>query len=333
MECNTLSQRCGRLYFPIFLFKLWLFTLYVQCLLDCSCHIVALPAYDLEIFHRCCVVSVVLVFKYWWWCFQMFFIPFSKHSRWFPYVLIFTVNPVTPEPVNHTVLLCGAIFIFCDTSKFFMVVPSLKCTCIPYLWQMFLKLSLVPLVYGTTVWHFFLVDGGLCLFLVVLSGWCCCFWRMLFMVQLGYFHCLRTSSRCCSSLFNNSGVVCTVLALYIRVLITLYFDARLWLLSHCRYWSVWVGFLYTFVVKVPSGWGVTKMSRNGMEQQVQLLLQWIGWMYPLCWYVGKTQCCVTFVELQKYHPHIFSRSLEGSVQCWWLCAQRPPCKYWPQLDL
>ena len=37
---------------------------YVHGLLDCSCHIVALPAYDLEIFHRCCVASVALVLKY-----------------------------------------------------------------------------------------------------------------------------------------------------------------------------------------------------------------------------------------------------------------------------
>ena len=27
MECKTLSQRCGRLYFPIFLFRVGLFTL------------------------------------------------------------------------------------------------------------------------------------------------------------------------------------------------------------------------------------------------------------------------------------------------------------------
>ena len=33
---------------------------YVHGLLDCSCHIVALPAYDLEIFHKCCVASVAL---------------------------------------------------------------------------------------------------------------------------------------------------------------------------------------------------------------------------------------------------------------------------------
>ena len=32
-----------------------------------------------------------------------------------------------------------------DTSKFFMVVPSLKCTCAPYFWKMVLKLSQVPL--------------------------------------------------------------------------------------------------------------------------------------------------------------------------------------------
>ena len=38
---------------------------YVHGLFDCSCHIAALPAYDLEIFHRCNVASVVLVLKYW----------------------------------------------------------------------------------------------------------------------------------------------------------------------------------------------------------------------------------------------------------------------------
>ena len=72
------------------------------------------------------------------------------------------------------------------------------------------------------------------------------------MAHLGYLHSLRTFSRCCNSLFNNFGVEHVVLALCVRVLITLYFDARLWLLSHCRYRSVWVGFLYTFVVNVPS---------------------------------------------------------------------------------
>ena len=129
---------------------------YVHGLFDCSCPIVALPAYDHEIFHRCCMASVVLVLKYWWWCFQMFFIPFSKPSRWFPYELIFTVNPVIPEPVNQITLLFFVMLplSFDDTSRFFRVVPPLKCTCIPHLWQMFLKLSLMPWVYRTTIWYF-----------------------------------------------------------------------------------------------------------------------------------------------------------------------------------
>ena len=64
-----------------------------------------------------------------------------------------------------------------------------------------------------------------------------------------------------------------VLSLCVRDLITLYFAARLWLLSHWGYRSVWVGFLYTFVVKVPSDWGVTNMSKKEMEPSGLLLLQ------------------------------------------------------------
>ena len=43
---------------------------------------------------------------------------------------------------------------------------------------------------------------------------------------------LRTSSGCCNLLLISSGVEHKVLALCVRVLITLYFEAKLWLLSH-----------------------------------------------------------------------------------------------------
>ena len=128
---------------------------YVHGLLDCSCHIVALPAYDPEIFHGCCVASIPLVLKYRWWCFQMFFMPSSKCSRWLLYIIIFMVDPVTPEPVNHTALFVILSLSFGDTSRFFRGVPPLKFTCIPYIWQMFLKLSLMSWVYGTTKFHIF----------------------------------------------------------------------------------------------------------------------------------------------------------------------------------
>ena len=76
----------------------------VHGLLYCSCHTVALHTFYFEVFHRCYVASVVLVFKYRWCCLQTFLISFSKCSRWLPYTLFFTVNLVTLEPVDHTVL-------------------------------------------------------------------------------------------------------------------------------------------------------------------------------------------------------------------------------------
>ena len=123
-----------------------------------------------------------------------------------------------------------------------------------------------------------------------------------------------------------------VLALCVRVLIKLYLDARLWLLSHWRYWSIWGVSVY--LCGKGSMWqGVTKMSRTGMEPS-GLASSTVNWMdvstVLICW---KNSSLCDFCELQKYHPHIFSRSLEDSVQCWWHCTQRPPCKYWPQLDL
>ena len=46
---------------------------------------------------------------------------------------------------------------------------------------------------------------------------------------------------------------------------TLYFDGIVWWLSHCKYKSVRVGFLYTDVLRLPSSLGVMRMSRKGMD--------------------------------------------------------------------
>ena len=56
------------------------------------------------------------------------------------------------------------------------------------------------------------------------------------------------------------------------VLITLYLAAMLWLLSHERYRSVWVGFLYTSIVKVPSSSGLMMVSRKGMDHKMIMLI-------------------------------------------------------------
>ena len=207
-----------------------------------------------------------------------------------------------------------------DTSKFLMVFPSLKYTCIPYFLQMFLKLSLIPWEYGTTIWHIFLCNDWCCFFLLVLSCWCFCLWRIFFIVHLGYLQPLRTSSTCFNSLLMNSGVEHKVLALCVRVLITLYLEAKLWSLSHWRYWSVWVGFLYTFVVKVPSTLGVRSLrSKMGWNHLVQLLPWWTWWTCPLGWYVGRISslcdsCWITKVS-STYLFHILGGacSTDGSV--------------------
>ena len=58
-----------------------------------------------------------------------------------------------------------------------------------------------------------------------------------------------------------------------------------WWLSPCRYKSVWVGFLYTLVLKLPSGHGVTKVSRKGMDPSslVSSIVNWIFSSMEFIW--------------------------------------------------
>ena len=78
----------------------------------------------------------------------------------------------------------------------------------------------------------------------------------LSMAHLGYLNLVSALLRYCNSLVRSSGQVQTTLALWVSVLTTLYLAARLWWLSHCKYWSVCMGFLYTVLRKgiVPFSW-------------------------------------------------------------------------------
>ena len=55
------------------------------------------------------------------------------------------------------------------------------------------------------------------------------------------------------------------LALCSNELITLFLLDMAWWLSHLRYWFVCGGFLYTLVCRLPSLFGVTSVSKNGMD--------------------------------------------------------------------
>ena len=82
------------------------------------------------------------------------------------------------------------------------------------------------------------------------------------MTHLGYLHLTRASQRCSNSSLRSSGVVHTVLALWVRVPMTLYLADRL--LSHCKYLSVWMGLWYTAIEREWSTWGMTKVSKKGI---------------------------------------------------------------------
>ena len=83
--------------------------------------------------------------------------------------------------------------------------------------------------------------------------------------HLGHLHLVRAFLRWSFSCWSNSGLLHTVVALWERVWITLNLVERWWWLSHCKYWSVCVGVLYTVIDSVPSASGLTIVSKKGME--------------------------------------------------------------------
>ena len=116
------------------------------------------------------------------------------------------------------------------------------------------------------MWHFFIPWLVFLPWSILFSGFLSsCFCNTLSKAHSGYLHLVRTFWRCFNLLVSSWELEYTALALYMRVLITLYLEAWLWLLSHKKYKLVWVGFLYTLVIKVSFYCSVMSVSRNGME--------------------------------------------------------------------
>ena len=89
-----------------------------------------------------------------------------------------------------------------------------------------------------------------------------CLFSTLSKAHLGYLHLVRAFLRWSFSCWSNSGLLHTVEALWKRVWITLNLAERWWWLSHCRYWSVCVGFLYRVMDRVPSVSGLTSVQEG-----------------------------------------------------------------------
>ena len=99
-------------------------------------------------------------------------------------------------------------------------------------------------------------------------------------------HLSSTSCRCCSYLYRNCCFEETALDLWWRVFTTLYFAEMAWLLFHSKYCSVWMGFLYTVVARVPSGCGRTSVSEKCIESSglVSSIMNWMHMSIELiCW--------------------------------------------------
>ena len=149
---------------------------------------------------------------------------------------------------------------FGATNSSFKVFPLIKCTWMPYFLPIFLKLSFSPLLYGT-VMEILLVLLLLLLWLLFLLGFGVLFFNLiLFMAHEGYLHAVKALSMYVNSSSSWSSLDQMFFALCIDELITLYLLAMAWWLSHCKYWLVWVGFLYMEVDKLPSPFAVA--TRN-----------------------------------------------------------------------
>ena len=143
---------------------------------------------------------------------------------------------------------------------------------------MFLKLSFRPLLYGTVMELLMkvLVLVSLLVFLTVLGVLFFIF--ILLMAHVGYLQAVNTFCMCTCSSSGWSWLEQISLALCSSELMTLYLLAMAWWLSHCKYWLVWVGFLYIVVDRLLSLFGITKVSRKGMDPSA-LVVSVVNFMF------------------------------------------------------
>ena len=77
---------------------------------------------------------------------QIFIQPFPKGPCRFPYILFITLQPIALVPLYYCTFLCDVSFSLGATGRLLIVLPSLNLTLMLILPQMFLKISLRPLV-------------------------------------------------------------------------------------------------------------------------------------------------------------------------------------------
>ena len=124
-------------------------------------------------------------------------------------------------------------------------------------------------------------------------------------------HLVRAFLRWSFSFWSNSGLLYMVEALWERVWMTLNLAERWWWLSHCKYWSVCVGFLYTDMDREPSASRLTIVSKKGMDPS-SLLSSTVNLMAGstlfMCW---RKPCLLASLWMTKVSSTYLPQNLGG----------------------
>ena len=145
----------------------WIVYPYEDGFLDGAGLPLVLPAYDIEA-GACNVVSCLLhVCMDGRGLLEVLLASFTKCPCCFSYVLLIAGYVVALETVDNPTLLFFRVLVFWLHEDLFYWYVVLKCSCIPYLPHVCLKLSARPFVYGMTTYA--TVDLGLELAVVMLA--------------------------------------------------------------------------------------------------------------------------------------------------------------------
>ena len=188
---------------------------------------------------------------------------------WIPY-LAHTLLMLSPRPRMYGMTMCPTLGLPLGGLSS-LLLPELLFACV----------VLLP------TWELLLPSTSQLLFVNLLC--------ILVMAHLGYMHLTKASLRCSNSSLKSPCVGHAILALWVCVPMTLYLAERLLWLSHCKYWSVWVGFQYTVTLNKLSALGLTKVSRNGIApfSWLPLTVNFIAGSILFMWYRNNClwACC------------------------------------------
>ena len=212
---------------------------------------VPLPPYYFEVVVIDGVISLIVVVMNRWGVLQMLFISFTKGPGGFPYVLIITAKVPTLIPIDGITLVDHRVFVLGEDQEVFdgaaTFEVSLDAITSTDLFDTFTKTLCVMYDNMALTLNFSSGSRGTCGTLVIrpiISLIWKAYWtfsppcpKPIWGIYIGW----ELFLRCSFSILSNSGLLHTVLTLWERVFIILNLAERLWWISHCRYWSVWVG--------------------------------------------------------------------------------------------